>query len=268
MIMVTGASGQLGSLIHARLLEGGLAPLAGSRLPQRFGALGRRVDFDDSATLDLSEVNTLVLVSAGYDEDDVVIARHDRVITAAQAQGIDHVIYTSLVGAGEHLGFALAHRWTERRLQDSALSWTILRNGLYAELFGALAAPVDGVVSAPFGDGALAAVAREDLADVAATVAADPGAHRGRIYELPGTTTVDAASLANALGTAYQPTSLEGRRAELAAVALLPFQPAMLMSIYSAVAAGFLAGTDGDLAGLLRGPARPPGPIAVAAARE
>lgn len=267
MIMVTGASGQLGSLVHARLLERGLAPLAGSRVPQRFGTLGRRVDFDDPGTLDLSEVSTLVLVSAGYDEDDVVIARHDRVIAAAQAQGVDHVVYTSLVGAGDHLGFALAHRWTEQRLKDSTLSWTILRNGLYAELFGALAAPVEGVVSAPFGDGALAAVAREDLADVAATVAADPIVHRSRIYELPGTTTVDAASLADMLGAAYRPASLGRRRAELDAAGLLPFQPSLLMSIYSVVAAGSLAGTDGDLAGLLDGPPRPPGPIALAAAR-
>jgi len=42
-------------------------------------------------------------------------------------------------------------RWTERRLQQSNLSWTILSNGLYAELIGAFAAPVEGVIRTPFG---------------------------------------------------------------------------------------------------------------------
>ena len=267
MIMVTGASGQLGSLVHTELLQRGLSPLAASRHPVRFAAMGRRFDLDDASTLDLSGVTTLVLVSAGYAEDDVVIARHDRVISAAEDQGVAHVVYTSLVGAGDHLGFALAHRWTERRLRRSPLSWTVLRNGLYAELFGQLNAPVEGVVRAPFGDGALAAVARADLAEVAATVAADPSAHRERTYELVGTTTVDAAGLAAELGAVYSPTSLGQRRAELAVAGLLPFQPAMLMSIYSAVSAGFLAGTGGDLTDLLTGPPRPTSPIAVAAAR-
>lgn len=266
MIMVTGASGQLGSLVHARLVARGLSPLAGSRDPGRFGPLGRLTDFDDPGTLDLRGVSTLVLVSAGYGEDDVVIARHDRVISAAEAAGVGHVVYTSLTGAGEHLGFALAHRWTERRLQRSRLSWTVLRNGLYAELFGQLAAPVDGAVRAPLGDGALAAVAREDLADVAASVAEDPGSHIGRTYELAGATTVDAAGLARDLGVPYQPGTLGQRRAELAGAGLLPFQPAMLMSVYSAVAAGFLADTATDLEHLLRRAPRSPGPLAAAAA--
>lgn len=156
MLLISGASGHLGSLVHARLVERGLSPLAGSRDPARFGALGRPLDFDDPATLQLSGVRTLVLVSAGYAEDDVVIARHDRVISAVETHGVEHVVYTSLVGAGDQLAFALAHRWTERRLQRSSLAWTILRNGLYAELFGQLLTSSDGTVTAPFGQGGTA----------------------------------------------------------------------------------------------------------------
>ncbi|MEU4779348.1 NAD(P)H-binding protein [Micromonospora sp. NPDC023633] len=266
MLLVTGASGHLGSLIHAGLVERGLAPLAGTRTPGRFGAAGRVVDFDDPAGPDLAGVRVLVLVSAGYGEDDVVLARHDRVIAAAERHGVAHVVYTSLVGAGDHLAFALAHRWTERRLRESRLGWTILRNGLYAELFGQLAAPVGGAVTAPFGTGALAAVARQDLADAAVRVAADPAAHRGRTYELTGPVALTAAGLAAELGVPYRPVSLGERRSALAGPGLLPFQPAMLMSIYSATAAGFLAQTHGDLARLLSRPPRDPMPAAVAAA--
>jgi len=250
VLLVTGASGQLGSLIHSRLVDRGLAPLAGTRSP------ASTVDFDDDARLDFSGVATLVMVSAGAAEDDVVIARHDRAITAAEKHSVRHVIYTSLTGAGDHLAFAAAHRWTERRLERSPVSWTILRNGLYAELFGQLAAPVAGVISAPFGDGALAAVAREDLAEVAASVAADPASHRNLTYELAGARALTASALAAELGAAYRPVSLSDTRAALEAEGMQPFQPAMLMSIYSATAAGLLDGTRSDLARLLAHPPR------------
>ncbi|MEU9060848.1 NAD(P)H-binding protein [Streptomyces sp. NPDC048430] len=89
-------------------------------------------------SLDLAGVSTLVLISAGYAEDDQVVTRHAAVLDAAVRDGIGHVVYTSLTTAGDHLGFALAHRATERLVRASGLPWTILRNGLYAELFGGL----------------------------------------------------------------------------------------------------------------------------------
>ncbi|MFC7549394.1 NAD(P)H-binding protein [Plantactinospora sp. GCM10030261] len=266
MLLVTGASGALGSLIHRGLTVRGLTPLAGSRTPDHLGVQGRWIDFDDPAGPDLSGVRTLVLISAGYAEDDVVIARHDRVITAAEKAGVEHVVYTSLAAAGDHLAIAIAHRWTERRLRASALAWTILRNGLYAELAGQLAAPRGGVISAPWGDGGIAAVARQDLADAAVRVAAEPTPHRNQVYELVGPAAVTAADLATALGVRYAPVTLAERRSALAAADLLPFQPPMLMGIYSATAAGFLSGTGGDLEPLLGRPPRDPLPIAVAAA--
>ncbi|WP_164700729.1 NAD(P)H-binding protein [Modestobacter sp. KNN46-3] len=269
MLLVTGASGQLGSRVHTGLVTAGLPAHAGSRTPSAFGPTGRLLDLDDPATLDLAGVDVLVLVSAGYAEDDVVLTRHDRVLTAAEEQGVGHVVYTSLTGAGDHLGFALAHRWTERRLACSGLRWTVLRNGLYAELFGQLAAPQDGVVAAPFGSGALAAVARQDLADVAvrvaADVAADSSAHVGRVYELAGTTAFTAAQLAQAWGAEHRPVTLAAQRTALAGQDLLPFQPAMLMSIYSTVAAGLLADTRSDLPDLLGHPPRDALAAAVAA---
>lgn len=265
MILVTGASGQLGSLVHSNLVDRGLSPLAGTRNPATFGALGRAMDFGENSSLDFADVETIVLISAGYAEDDVVLARHGRVIAAAEAQGVKHIIYTSLVGDGDHLGFALAHRWTERRLQESALDWTILRNGVYAELFGQLATPSDGVISAPFGDGALAAVAREDLADIAALVAADPSAHRNAVYELAGAQAITGADLAAAVDAVYAPASLSETRAVFAGAGLLPFQPAMLLSIFSTVSAGFLGNTQSDLARLL--PREPRDALTVAAAQ-
>jgi NAD(P)H dehydrogenase (quinone) len=225
------------------------------------------MDFDDPASLDLTGIMTLLLVSAGYAEDDVVIQRHENIIAAAERQGVGHVVYTSLTGSGDHLAFALAHRWTERRLQRSSMAWTILRNGLYAELIGARAAPINGTIYAPFGSGRISSVAREDLADAAIAVLSAPANHVSTIYELSGDTPWNIADLANTLGVAYAPTPLAQERTKLNAAPLQPFQPAMLLSIYSAAAAGFLDAPQSDLAKLLASSPRDSLALAVAEAR-
>lgn len=269
MILVTGANGNLGSATLAALRARGVAATGASRTP---GEGMRRLDFDDPAGLDLADVSTLVLISAGYGEDDQVVGRHAAVLDAAVRDGVRHVVYTSLTGAGDHLGFALAHRATERLVQASGLPWTILRNGLYAELFGGLLMWADdGVgpasVESAFGDGALAAVAREDLADAAAIVAAHPARHSGRVLDLVGTP-ITAGQVADRLGVPHRALTLgEYRRRLLDETSgLLPFQPPMLASIATGIRHGFLDGTAPDLADLLGRPARDPLATAVAVA--
>ncbi|MEU8954626.1 NAD(P)H-binding protein [Streptomyces sp. NPDC048518] len=255
MIMVTGANGQLASLTIQELTERGVPALGGSRTP----ATGQRhLDFDDPASLDLSGVSTLVLVSAGYAEDDRIVARHRSVLDAARRDGVAHVVYTSLTGAGDHLGFALAHRVTERMLRASGLAWTILRNGLYAELFGALLTWTPEGLESPFGTGALAAVARTDLAAAAAVVATSPAAHTGKTYDLVGEP-ITAADIAARLSVPHRDMSLGAYRTRLLTdPTLLPFQPPLLASIATSVRHGFLDTTTSDLPRLLARPLTDP----------
>ncbi|WP_182083992.1 NAD(P)H-binding protein [Aureimonas sp. ME7] len=250
MILVTGASGQLASLVAAQARAIGLPFLTAGRSADA----DRVIDFDRPETLDFGGISTLFWVSAGYAEDDVVIRRHGAVLEAARRHGVGHVVYTSLSRASDHLGFALAHRWTEQAIRESGMDWAILRNGLYAELIGALAAPVGGRIEAPFGFGAMSAVARADLAGAALAVLRDPASHRGRIYELSGVTPFRAPDLAARLGVSYAPRSLAAERERLGVLPLLPFQPPMLLSIFSAAAAGFLHTPASDLRALVREP--------------
>ncbi|MFF1380816.1 NAD(P)H-binding protein [Streptomyces sp. NPDC058308] len=250
MLMITGATGALGALVTARLADRDDVVL-GTRNP---APGGRRIDFDDPDSLDFTGVDTLLVISAGAAEDDVVTARHDAVISAAEKAGVGHLVYTSLSGDGDHLTYALAHRWTERRLRGSSLNWTVLRNGLYAEFLAAIAAPgPDGTIAAPLGAGRLAAVAREDLAEVAARVAKDPARHAGRTYELVGEHALGGADLAAATGGRYEPATLTAtRKAITEAGQALPFQVPMLLSTYAAIASGFLDGTAIEDRGTLR----------------
>lgn len=273
MILLTGASGALGRLITGSLTEtAGTELVIGSRTPGDVGAAGvpvRRVDFDDPATLaaGFAGVDVLVMVSAGYAEDDIVMARYDAAIAAARDAGVRQIVYTGFTGAGAHMTVSLAHRYAERLLESSGMDYTVLRNGLYAELVVPLALQSlhTGVLSAPLGTGQVALVARRDLAEVAARVAAEADAdsdnpHRGRIYELGGTEAFGGAELAGGLGerlgkpVAYQPGGLGELREPLAASGLRPFEVGHTISMFGNISAGFLGGTDSQLPDLLTHP--------------
>ncbi|WP_229874079.1 NAD(P)H-binding protein [Amycolatopsis deserti] len=259
---MTGASGGLGSLVLERLTENE-GVWAGSRTPHQLAVNvpTRLVDFDDPASLTkgFEGAEVLLLISAGYAEDDVVIARHGAAIDAAEQAGVGHIVYTSLSAAGDHLAFALPHRWTERRLMAGRADWTILRNGIYAEMSipGAAEAAATGRFTGPLGEGRLAAVAREDLADVTAKIVAKPGGHGGKIYELVGEHAIGGADIARAVAEAtgkdvvYEPGTLAQLREALTTAGVPGWQIPIVVSTYSVIAAGFLAETGGDLADLL-----------------
>lgn len=256
MILATGASGALGRHIMDRL---GPDATPGSRTP---AAGGRHVDFTDPATLasGFAGVDTLLLISAGAAERDEVITRHGAAIDAAEAAGVRHIVYTSICAGGEHTGMGLPHRWTEARLARGTAAWTVVRNGLYAELLAQYATlrDSDGALALPFGMGGVAAVAREDLADVIAQLLRDPGPHAGRTYELVGEVAIDGSDLASVFGTTYRPTRLATTRIRLEAAGMPGWQVEYALSTFAAIAAGQFDQTDdGTLGELLGAKPRP-----------
>ena len=278
MILVTGVSGALGSLILRGLSRiEGLEVVVGTRSGD--GVNARQVDFDDPASLTaaFTGAHVLVVVSAGYAEDDVVYARHGAVADAAAAARVKHVIYTSLASSGESMTIAVPHRWTERRLNAGPFTTTILRNGLYTEVpiglatAGATQAAATGEFAAPFGNGRISVVAKEDLADAAVRVASEsahdlaharPSRHAGRAYELEGGTAIGGADIAEVLTEAlgrpisYRPASLTEIRAALGGSGLEPYQIAHTISLFSNVIAGNAEAARSDLPYLLSGAPR------------
>ena len=267
MIMVTGASGRFSSAVLAELCARGIPAVGGSRTP----SVGQRhVDFSIPDSLDFNGVDTLLLVSAGAQEDDRHIALHRAAVEGAARDGVSHLVYTSLTGAGDHLSMALPHRVTERIIMTSGMTWTILRNGVYSEILGALLSwEKKGTgetlrIVSPLGDGAVAAVARQDLARAATSVLSDPGRHEGMVYELVGSPAVSVADVAGHLGCEVRDISLGEYRQRLLATDGMPaFRQSLMLSIASVIRHGFLAGTDDDLPRLLDGD--PMDPLAVAA---
>jgi len=178
-LLVTGAGGQLGRRVVELLLEAG-APniVAASRDPSKLAELAargvetRRVDFDEPASLAaaFAGVDRLLLVSTdSLDQPGRRIAQHRVAITAAEAAGVKHVVYTSAPGARPQEGGGVVddHFWTEQALAASAIpGWTILRHNLYAEilLMGAGQAVASGALYSAAAGAGRAYVSREDCA--------------------------------------------------------------------------------------------------------
>ncbi|HET9931767.1 MAG TPA: NAD(P)H-binding protein [Polyangiaceae bacterium] len=193
MIVVTGATGKLGSAIVRSLLGRSLGSkvVASARSPEEaseLSALGveiRQGDFAKPETLKsaFAGAGQVLLVSsnaAAYGEDPV--AQHRAAIQAAKAAGARRVLYTSHVGASETSLFApmLTHAATERMLAESGLAWTSLRNGFYASsALGFIGNGLkSGTISAPL-DGKVAWTTHADLAEAAAAILASEGSFDG-----------------------------------------------------------------------------------------
>lgn len=206
MIVVTGASGQLGRLVIEALLKTLPAGeiVAAVRNPAKIADLAargvqvRHADYDEPASLleAFKGADKLLLISAS--EVGHRVAQHRAVIDAAKAAGVGLLAYTSILHAATSpLPLAAEHRETESLIGASGLPAVILRNGWYTEnyLAGIPAALQYGVLLGSAGAGRIASAARADYAEAAAAVLMlDDQA--GRIYELAGDEAYTLAELA------------------------------------------------------------------------
>lgn len=206
MIVITGASGQLGRLVIEALLQTVPAGeiVAAVRSPEKIadlaarGVLVRVADYDQPASLAaaFAGADKLLLISAN--EVGRRVPQHRAVIDAAKAAGVGLLAYTSLLHADTSpLPLAAEHQETEALIRASGLPAVILRNGWYTEnyLAGIPTALQYGVVLGSAGAGRIASAARADYAAAAAAVLTQDD-QAGRIYELAGDASYTLAELA------------------------------------------------------------------------
>ena len=196
-ILVTGATGQLGSGVVAALLEQvPAAEVAVSvRNPEKADGLRargvhvRQGDFDDPASLDraFADVERLLVVSTDGD-NETRLRQHRNAVAATERAGVRFIAYTSLAKADRSpLALGAVHRETEDAIRKTGIPFAILRNNWYVENeAGSIQGAVAGapVVTAA-GDGRVGWVSRGELAEAAAVVLAGSG-HENKVYELSG----------------------------------------------------------------------------------
>ncbi|WP_431869505.1 NAD(P)H-binding protein [Nocardiopsis eucommiae] len=208
-VLVTGASGTVGSLVVRRLLDRGAAVRALSRDPARRifpkGVDPVEGDLERPATLNgvFDDVDAVLLYPHPETAEEVV----DRI----RRSGVRRIVLMSSASVrtdpdAEHDFGHLHHRPVEEAVERSGLEWTHLRGGEFMvndldSLPDSIRA--EGVVRAPRGDEPGAPVHEADMADVA-TVALLEDGHHGRAYEITGpepiTPAERAAVIAGALG--------------------------------------------------------------------
>jgi len=129
-------------------------------------------------------VTTLLLVSAREAADRP--EQHKIAVDAAVDAGVERIVYLSFIGAARDATFTFArdHFHTEQHIRASGVAWTFSRQNLYMDLLPLIAGQ-DGVIRGPAGDGRVAPVLRDDVADALRAIVTEAG-HEGMTYALTG----------------------------------------------------------------------------------
>jgi NAD(P)H dehydrogenase (quinone) len=259
-LAVTGVTGGLGGRVARRLADRGVAQRLvvrdPARAPELRGAEVVRAHYGDGEAMRraLDGVDTLFFVSASEAFDRVRL--HTGAVDAAVAAGVQRIVYTSFLACSADATFTFArdHWQTEEHLRQTGVRHTVLRDSLYLD-FVPLFVGGDGVIRGPAGDGRVAAVARDDIADVAAAVLLGDG-HDGRIYDLTGPAAFTLQQAAEELSRAsgrtvtYHAESIEEAYASRAGYGAPHWEVTGWVTTYVAIAVGDLEAVSGDVASL------------------
>ncbi|WP_210580052.1 SDR family oxidoreductase [Streptomyces sp. GESEQ-4] len=202
-IVVTGATGAIGGLVVAGLLDAGHPVRGMSRRPQRAslpdGADVVFGDLEDPSTLRYAFDGAAQLVLIAVPETVAAV------VSRAQQAGIEHVVVVS--SAAVTAGYDTTYNAVvEQAVMDSGLDWSILRPGEFATnslLIWGPAIRTDRRAVEPFPDQLGHPVHEADIADVVLADLLDPR-RRGRIDTVIGPDSVtkreQVAVIAEAIG--------------------------------------------------------------------
>jgi len=275
MIVITGATGQLGSLIVTSLLDRVPAAEVGVsvRDPSRAADLGRRGirvrrgDFSEPNSLaDAFEGATQVLIVSANEIGRKAVDAHAAAIDAARDAGAERILYTSHQGVGADSLFAPMpdHAATEAYLAATGQPFTSLRNGFYAATVPFLLgqALATGEIVAP-ADGPVSWTTHSDLAEATAVILANPGRFDGATPPLTAPDALDLADVADILakltGRAIRRTVVDDDEwtAGVAAHGVPAERVTLMLGMFRAARDGEFAATSPALGELIGRPATP-----------
>lgn len=210
MVVVTGATGTIGSELVRLLARSAVPVRALSRRPEHAERLAGvewvRADLADRASIAraCAGAERLFLLT---DNGETMVRLQKNAIGAAADAGVSHVVKLSALGASDHSKSLIGvwHYNIERELRDSGLGWTLLRPHHFMQnLLEPLVFDRErGAIYSVSGDGRIPFVDTRDIAEVARVVLTEPG-HERQVYVLTGPEAVsyrDATSvIARVLG--------------------------------------------------------------------
>jgi len=190
MILITGATGNIGKELIPLLLEAGQPIRVFVRDERKVAYLDTCVE---RAAGDLNKPETLL--PAVKDVERIFLVTYEtqqdiNVIEAAKRAGVQHIVKLSTLEATEHkIQVGKWHYEREELIRASGLDWTFLRPGMFMSNsieWWAESIKSQNSVFFPGGKkGKVAPVDPRDVARVAAAALTQPG-HHGQAYELTG----------------------------------------------------------------------------------
>jgi NAD(P)H dehydrogenase (quinone) len=266
LILVTGATGKIGSCIAQHLKQLGKRFRLLVREPRKLSTFPEvekvTGDYGDVESLNraFTDVSSAFIVS-GYAEPGERAKLHRNAFQAAQRAGVRYLIYLSTLGASPHSRFPMSrdHYESEQFLQATGVPHTILRDSFYSELAVQMFNE-EGVMKGPGGQGKVSWVGREEIAEAAAKLLA-------RDRPLPGTFLMtgpsalilrETAALLSALKRRtlrYEDEPVDAAKQWRSKLGVPAWEVDTWVGSYEAIAAGEFETVDPALATILGRPA-------------
>ncbi len=205
MILVTGATGNVGGAVLRRLVAEGRPARALIRSPDQAQRLPAGVEtvtggFEDKDALARAMEGVDAVYMTAFDHPDL-LALQANVIAAARAAGVRVVARISGMGADENAEavYTRYHGIGDRQLACSGLGYVLLRPNWFHQNFHWMAA--GGAIRLPVGDGRVSFVDVRDIAAVAVAALDDPGLWN-QAFTLTGPEALSHAEIADILSDA------------------------------------------------------------------
>ena len=209
MILVTGATGDIGGEVVRQLVKGGEQVRALARDPAKAtaklpaGVEVARGDLLDEGSLRAAASGATKMFVMAHATDLPKVAAH--AAAAAKDAGVRHIVLlsSSTVLLKPAVAIGKWHFAAEEAVEATGLGWTMLRPGNFASnaLRWAPTIKAQGTVFGPEGAGKSAPIDPYDIASVAVKALTTPG-HEGKRYVLTGTELMTAADQVAIIGAA------------------------------------------------------------------
>jgi uncharacterized protein YbjT (DUF2867 family) len=270
MILITGATGTVGSEVVKRLSAEGVSVRAVTRDPRKAGMI--RLPHVEVAKGDLEDADSILRACAGVDRAFLLTNSTERAgeqqvtfTRIAQRSGVRHVVKLSQLHADASSPgrFLRYHAAVEAAIRASGLTFTFLRPNLYMQglLNFRQSIRQKSAFFAAAGDARISAVDVRDLADVA-VAALTTSQHDNKIYSLTGPAVLTFAEMASQLPRAvgrtitYVDVPPEAMRIALADLGFPAWQADGLLEEFAMYRRGEAAGVEPGVREVLGRPPR------------